>query len=75
MIWEKAPLTETTARLKQMGIDTIVFDPCANVPEQGDFLSVMKNNLSELRRAFLPDLSSFNQLPLQSATNNGDTGS
>jgi zinc transport system substrate-binding protein len=52
MIWEASPIAESVDRLAQMGIDTIVFDPGANVPEQGDFLSVMNNNLAELRRAF-----------------------
>jgi hypothetical protein len=35
-----------------MGIGSIVFDPCASAPAQGDFLSVMQNNLAELNRVF-----------------------
>lgn len=38
--------------LAQMGIGSLVFDPCANRPEQGDFLSVMKTNVAQLRLAF-----------------------
>lgn len=52
MLWEGEPLSGSTARLAQLGIESVVFDPCANVPEQGDFLSVMKHNLAELKRAF-----------------------
>lgn len=52
MLWEGKPLAESIARLAQMGIDSLVFDPCANVPAQGDFLSVMKSNLAQLQRAF-----------------------
>ena len=52
MLWEGKPVTESIERLRQMGIGTIVFDPCANTPAQGDFLSVMKNNLSALQQAF-----------------------
>jgi zinc transport system substrate-binding protein len=52
MIWEGEPLPESVAKLKEMGIESIVFDPCGNRPEQGDFLSVMKNNVANLKRVF-----------------------
>ena len=50
MLWEGTPATESIEQLKQMGIGSIVFDPCANAPAQGDFLSVMQNNLAALTR-------------------------
>jgi len=52
MLWEGRPGAESVAQLKHMAIDSIVFDPCANIPAQSDFLSVMKNNLVELKKAF-----------------------
>ncbi|MGB5330512.1 MAG: metal ABC transporter substrate-binding protein, partial [Gammaproteobacteria bacterium] len=52
MLWEGEPATESVKQLKKMGIGSIVFDPCANLPAQGDFLSVMKNNLAALKQAF-----------------------
>ena len=52
MIWEGEPLPESVAKLKEMGIESIVFDPCGNRPDEGDFLSVMKNNVANLRRIF-----------------------
>lgn len=52
MIWEGEPLAESVTRLGQMGIGSLVFDPCGNRPEQGDFLSVMRTNLAQLQRAF-----------------------
>ncbi|MFZ9038288.1 MAG: metal ABC transporter substrate-binding protein [Gammaproteobacteria bacterium] len=52
MLWEGEPLAKSVARLKQMGIDSLVFDTCGNTPESGDYLSVMKSNLSELKQAF-----------------------
>ena len=52
MLWEGKPATESVEQLKQMDISSIVFDPCANAPAQGDFLSVMKNNLAALKQAF-----------------------
>ena len=48
MLWEGAPMVETKAMLAEKGIQSIVFDPCGNRPESGDFLSVMQNNISEL---------------------------
>jgi zinc transport system substrate-binding protein len=50
MIWEGKPAVESVEQLKKMGIGSIVFDPCANVPEAGDFLSVMKTNLAQLKK-------------------------
>ena len=52
MLWEGEPATESVEQLKHMAIGSIVFDPCANIPAQGDFLSVMKNNLATLKQAF-----------------------
>lgn len=49
MLWEGEPLPETKARLSEMGIQTVVFDPCGNRPESGDFLSVMKQNLINIQ--------------------------
>lgn len=51
MLWEQAPLPTTVQRLRDMGIESVVFSPCANVPERGDFLSVMGANVDSLRRA------------------------
>jgi zinc transport system substrate-binding protein len=52
MIWEGTPLPAITERLSEMGITSVVFDPCAGKPEQGDFMSVMKQNVSELQKVY-----------------------
>jgi len=52
MIWEGNPLSETVERLKKLGMESIVFDPCGNRPEDGDFLSVMKQNIKNLSIIF-----------------------
>jgi zinc transport system substrate-binding protein len=52
MIWEKRPLSEISERLDAMGIATLVFDPTANRPPQGDFLEVMQQNVGNLSRAY-----------------------
>ena len=52
MIWEGEPDQQSVAKLQAMSISSLVFDPAANVPEQGDFISVMKNNISNIEKAF-----------------------
>ena len=52
MIWEKEPMKESTARLKAIGVNSLVFDPCGNIPDQGDFMSVIRRNGENLKPAF-----------------------
>jgi zinc transport system substrate-binding protein len=52
MIWEGEPLPQSVAKLKEMGIESVVFDPCGNRPDSGDFISVMKSNVANLKRIF-----------------------
>ena len=52
MIWEGKPVQESVERLKAISIDSLVFDPCGNAPDQGDFMSVMRQNLENLSPAF-----------------------
>jgi len=48
MLWEGEPTSETAARLREMGIETVVFDPCGNRPATGDYLAVMEANVESL---------------------------
>jgi zinc transport system substrate-binding protein len=48
MLWEAQPLGETEERLRELGVRSLVFDPCANTPEQGDYMSVMEANAAAL---------------------------
>jgi zinc transport system substrate-binding protein len=52
MIWEGEPAPESVAKLAAIGIKSVVFDPCGNVPEKGDFMNVMKANVEALEKAF-----------------------
>jgi zinc transport system substrate-binding protein len=52
MIWEAQPSLAITADLEKLHVRSIVFDPCANRPSSGDFLSVMRSNLDDLKAAF-----------------------
>jgi putative ABC transport system permease protein len=48
MVWEANPLPAVADRLRKMGIATVVFETCANQPDQGDYLSAMKANAERL---------------------------
>lgn len=51
MLWEATPLEETTRRLRELGLESVVFDPCGNTPDAGDFLTVMNQNVTALAAA------------------------
>ena len=52
MLWEGEPLPETAAKLSDLGIESVVFDPCGNTPTEGDYLTVMKANATTLSQVF-----------------------
>lgn len=49
MIWEGTPAAESVSKLDALGVKSVVFDPCGNRPESGDWLSVMRQNVEGLR--------------------------
>ena len=51
MIWEGDPLPETARQLREMGVEPILFDPCGNVPTEGDYLTVMRASFINLQKA------------------------
>jgi zinc transport system substrate-binding protein len=52
MIWEGVPDPNTVARLEKLGVRSVVFDPCANRPGNGDFMGVMDENIRRLEEVF-----------------------
>lgn len=52
MMWEDEPQAEVVARLESMGIRSLVFRTAATRPAMGDFLTVMQQNINNLRSAF-----------------------
>ncbi len=52
MIWEDEPAEKTVERLRALGVQSFVFNPCANRPSAGDFLTVMAGNARSLNRIF-----------------------
>jgi zinc transport system substrate-binding protein len=49
MVWEGEPLPAVVRELEKIGVRSLVFNPAGNVPPQGDFLSVMKQNIVNLK--------------------------
>jgi zinc transport system substrate-binding protein len=49
MIWEGEPLAGISEQLKKVGVRSVVFNPCGNRPAEGDFMTVMKSNIENLR--------------------------
>ena len=52
MIWEGEPSKDSVEKLSGLGIQSVVFDPCGNVPASDDFMTVMKANLEAMEKAF-----------------------
>jgi len=52
MIWQGPPLQASVDGLKTLGVASIIFDPCLNVPDQGDYMTVMRRNVDNLRKAY-----------------------
>lgn len=50
MLWEGEPLTEIKKILKEKGIHIVVFNPCGNKPESGDFIEIMNRNINALQQ-------------------------
>lgn len=53
MLWEGEPLPEVVERLRTIGVECVVFNPCGNDPGDGaDFLGVMQANTAALETVF-----------------------
>ena len=52
MLWEGDPDAETVAKLKDIGVESVVLDPCGSVPAKDDFLLRMRKNVAKLKRAW-----------------------
>lgn len=49
MLWEDVPLIETSRRLAELNVRVVVFRPLGNQPSAGDYLSVMRDNLQNVK--------------------------
>jgi zinc transport system substrate-binding protein len=50
IVWEGSPLLETVESLEAYAVTSVVFDPCGNRPDGGDFMSVMESNAKAFER-------------------------
>lgn len=48
MVWEGVPDPAIVEKLGQRGLGSLVFEPCASRPAEGDYLDVMRANLDRL---------------------------
>jgi zinc transport system substrate-binding protein len=51
MIWEAEPLAQIRERLREMGLDVVVYQTLGNRPVQDDFMSVMRANVRSVEMA------------------------
>jgi zinc transport system substrate-binding protein len=51
MIWEAEPLAQIRERLREMGLDVVVYQTLGNRPVQDDFMSVMRANVRSIEMA------------------------
>ena len=51
MLWEAPPLEATEVGLLARGVTPVVFDPSAQRPAEGDFMTVMNANVDRLECA------------------------
>ena len=52
MLWEGEPTAQTADKLREMSIESVVFHPCGNRPQFGDYLSVMEANAAGIESVF-----------------------
>ena len=52
MVWEGPPMEENVQRLGELGLQSTVFAPCGNAPENGDYLTIMQQNVEHLVEVF-----------------------
>lgn len=55
MIWEDVPLSESVKRLQDINLRSLVFSPCFARPQHGDFVSIMQQNIENIKIAFYPN--------------------
>jgi len=51
MLWEAEPLPAAAGRLDTLGVRVVVFEPSANRPATGDYLTTMEANVDRLEAA------------------------
>ena len=50
MVWEGEPAKESVEKIKALGLSSVVFDPCANTPDKGDWRDRMEANVKGMEK-------------------------
>jgi len=50
MLWEDQPIEEVETMLNERGLKVVVFNPCGNKPESGNFIEIMDLNIKSLNK-------------------------
>lgn len=50
MIWEGQPLAGSVEKLSELDVKSLVISPCFSRPPEGDFISVMEQNVSNMEK-------------------------
>lgn len=48
MLWEAEPAVEIARKLEDSGVQMVVFSPCGNTPDNGDYFTVMQQDIKYL---------------------------
>ena len=54
MLWEGQPSEEPMVRMRAFGVEPLVFPTGGGIPEEGDFLALMRGNIHRLSEALNP---------------------
>jgi len=54
MIWEGEPAKASVEKIKALGLQSTVFDPCGNTPDTGDWLTMMAANVTHIEKMSVP---------------------
>jgi len=52
IIWPQDPLPMARTRLEDMQVKSVIFSPCSMPPDQGDFITVMRQNIENIQPIF-----------------------
>ncbi len=52
IIWPQAPLPMSRQHLDDIQVKSVIFSPCSMPPKQGDFITVMQQNIKNLQPIF-----------------------
>lgn len=54
MLWPFEPGPEIRAKLEELGLKVVVYAPASHAPAEGDFLTIMRQNVSRLSESLAP---------------------